>query len=419
MTIKSAALGLLLGTAALLPAAASAADVTLSIESWRSEDLAIWQDKIIPVFEKAHPGIKLKFTPTAPTEYNAALNSKLDAGTAGDVIACRPFDASLQLYQKHQLTDLNGLKGMDNFDELARTAWSTDDGKTTYCVPVAAVIHGFIYNADAFAQLNLKVPHTTEDFFAVLDTIKTDGTYVPLAMGTKDGWETASMGYQNIGPAYYHGEDGRKALLAGKAKLTDPEWVEPFKVLARWKPYLGDGFESQAYPDSQNLFTLGRAAIYPAGSWEISGFNAQAGFKMGAFPPPVPNDGDTCYISDHPDIALGANAKSQHQAEVKTFLEWVASPEFASIYANALPGFFSLQKQPVEVQDPLAQQFLSWRKTCKSSIRPTYQFLSRGTPNLENEFWVEGSNVINGTDLPDQAAKKLQDGLTSWYKPAK
>ncbi len=41
------------------------------------------------------------------------------------------------------------------------------------------------------------------------------------------------------------------------------------RELAKWKPYLGDGFEAQTYPDSQNLFTLGRAAIYPAGSWEI------------------------------------------------------------------------------------------------------------------------------------------------------
>ena len=49
--------------------------------------------------------------------------------------------------------------------------------------------------------------------------------------------------------------------------------------------YLGDGYEAQTYPDSQNLFTLGRAAVYPAGSWEITGlFNAQADFKMGAFP---------------------------------------------------------------------------------------------------------------------------------------
>ncbi|MEO5758656.1 MAG: sugar ABC transporter substrate-binding protein, partial [Mesorhizobium sp.] len=56
---------------------------------------------------------------------------------------------------------------------------------------------------------------------------------------------------------------------------------------------------------------------------------------------------------------------------------------------------------------------------CKSTIRSTYQILSRGTPNLENETWVESANVINGTDTPEAAAKKLQTGLDSWYKPAK
>jgi raffinose/stachyose/melibiose transport system substrate-binding protein len=398
---------------------ASAAPVTLTIESWRNDDLAIWQDKIIPAFEKTHPNIEVKFAPTAPTEYNAALNAKLEAGTAGDLITCRPFDASLQLFQKGRLVAVNGLKGLGNFTPVARTAWTTDDGKTTFCVPMASVIHGFIYNKDAFDKLGLKAPATVPEFFAALEKIKADGSYVPLAMGTKEGWETASMGYQNIGPTYYKGEAGRLALIRGKEKLTDPEWVAPFTVLARWKPYLGDGFEAQSYADSQNLFTLGRAAIYPAGSWEISGFRKEAKFALGAFPPPVQKAGDTCYISDHPDIALGLNAESAHPREAKIFLEWVASPQFAGLYANALPGFFSLQKTPTVLADPLARTFVSWRAKCKSTIRPTYQILSRGTPNLENAFWVEGSNVINGTDTPAAAASKLQKGLDTWYKPAK
>jgi raffinose/stachyose/melibiose transport system substrate-binding protein len=420
MRNKRAAWNLLTAMAIVaFASAAVAAPVTLTIESWRNDDLAIWQEKIIPAFEKTHPNIKVKFAPMAPTEYNAVLNSKLDAGTAGDLITCRPFDASLQLFQKGHLTSVNGVKGMDNFTPVAKTAWTTDDSKTTFCVPMASVIHGFIYNKDAFDKLGLKAPATVDQFFAALDKIKADGTYTSLAMGTKDGWETASMGYQNIGPNYYKGEDGRKALIAGKAKLTDAQWVEPFRVLAKWRPYLSDGFESQSYPDSQNLFTLGRAAIYPAGSWEIPGFEKQASFKMGVFPPPVQKAGDKCYISDHPDIALGQNAKSTHAAEAKVFLEWVASPEFAAIYSDALPGFFSLQKAKIEMKDPLAKEFVSWRGKCESTIRPTYQILSRGTPNLENEFWVEGSNVINGTDKPEVAASKLQKGLESWYKPAK
>ena len=404
--------------AATASTAVIAAPVTLTIESWRNDDLSIWRDKIIPAFEKANPDIKIKFAPTAPAEYNAVLNSKLEAGTAGDLITCRPFDVPLQHFQKGHLRALNDLKGMDNFTPVAKTAWTTDDGKTTFCVPIAAVMHGFMYNKDAFSKLGLTPPATTDQLFAILAKVKADGKYTPLAIGTKDTWEASQLAYQNIGPNYYKGEQGRKALIAGKAKLTDAQFVEPLKVMAKWKPFLAEGFESQTYPDSQNMFTLGRAAVYPAGSWEISGFNKQANFPVGVFYPPVAKAGDKCYISDHPDIGMGVNAKSKNAAQAKVFLEFVASKEFASIYANALPGFFSLQKTPVDMADPLAKEFVSWRSKCESTPRVTHQILSRGKPSLEDDLWVKAAAVVNGTLTPEAAAQQLQKGLDSWYKPA-
>ncbi|HVH31973.1 MAG TPA: ABC transporter substrate-binding protein [bacterium] len=400
----------------LLPAQA-ADQVTLTIESWRNDDLSIWQDTILPAFTKHYPNIKVVFAPTAPAEYNAALNAKLTGATAGDLITCRPFDQSLGLFKQGFLAPLTDLPGMTNFSSVAKSAWITDDGKTVFCVPMASVIHGFIYNADAFKQLGLTVPKTEAEFFQLLDKIKKDGRYVPLAMGSADQWEAATMGFQNIGPNYWKGEDGRQALIQGKAKFTDPAYVAVFKSLAKWRPYLGSGFEAQKYPDSQNLFTLGKAAIYPAGSWEVSLFNQQAKFKMGAFPPPLPAGSSTCYISDHTDIATGMNSKTRHPAEARTFLQWMTTPEFATLYSNALPGFFSLSSQKVAVKDPLAQTFLSWRSLCKSTIRNSYQILSRGEPNLENELWRVSAGVISGKLTPEDAAAQVQSGLEKWYKP--
>ena len=407
--------GLLAST--LIVGTAAAQDVTLTIESWRNDDLAIWQDQIIPAFEAAHPGIKLNFTPSAPAEYNAVLNSKLDAGSAGDIITCRPFDASLALYDAGHLSDITGLEGMASFSPVSKSGWSTDDGSVQFCVPMASVIHGFIYNKDAFAEVGVEVPTTVEEFFAVLDAIKEDGNFTPMAMGTNDQWEAATMGYNNIGPNYWKGEEGRLALLAGEQSLTDEGWVAPYRQLARWGEYLGDGYEAQTYPDSQNIFTLGRAAIYPAGSWEVSGFNALVDFEMGAFYPPVQNSGDTCYISDHTDIGIGMNAATEHADEAAIFLNWVGSSEFATIFANSLPGFFPLSDAPVTLEDPLAQEFISWRGECESSIRSTYQVLSRGTPNLENDTWNASVAVIKGEESPEDAGARLQAGLATWYEP--
>ncbi len=397
---------------------APAEKVTLTIESWRNDDLQIWQDKIIPAFEAKYPNIHVVFAPTAPAEYNGVLNTKLEGGTAGDLITCRPFDASLKLYEKGYLAALNDLQGMANFNDVAKSAWITDDGKNVFCVPMASVIHGFFYNKDAFAAAGIdKVPETVDEFFADLQKIKDNGKYIPLAMGTADQWEAATMGFQNIGPNYWKGEEGRKALIAGTAKYTDQPYVDTFAQLAKWAPYMPEGFQAVKYADSQVLFTSGKAAIYPTGSWEISVFEKDATFPMGVFKPPLPKAGDPCYISDHTDIALGMNAATKHPAEAKIFLEWVASQEFAELYSNALPGFFSLSTQPITLQDPLAQEFLSWRQQCSSTIRNSYQILSRGEPNLENELWRVSAAVINGTLTPEQAAKEIQDGLDKWYKP--
>ena len=400
-------------------ASSSPKDVTLKIESWRTDDQAIWDKKIIPVFEKSHPGIKVTFAPTNPPDYNATLDSRLKGGSAGDIVACRPFDASLGLFKQGRLAALNALPGMQNFSKFAKVAWTTDDGKTTFCVPMASVIHGFIYNKDAFKKLGLTEPKTEAQFLADLQKIKDDGTYTPLAMGTHDLWESATMGFQNIGPDYWKGETGRLALIHGTEKFTDKPYVDTFKALAKWGPYLPKGASSVTYPDAQNLFTSGRAAIYPAGSWEISGFEAKAKFKMGVFKPPLPAGQKQCYISDHVDIAYGLNSASKNQAAAKQFLSWVASPEFGKLYSTALPGFFSLQSKPIPTTDPLAKTFVSWRKTCKTTIRNSYQILSRGTPNLENELWQVSAAVLNGKMTPEQATQRLQKGLNRWYHPKK
>jgi len=196
--------------------------------------------------------------------------------------------------------------------------------------------------------------------------------------------------------------------------------VDVFKELASWKPYMPEGFEAVKYPDAQSLFTLGKGAIYPTGSWEISVFEPQVGdsFEMGIFPPPVQKAGDKCYISDHTDIAMGMNAATKNSEAARTFLEWMTTPEFAELYSNALPGFFTLSKHQITLKDPLAQEFLSWRQTCESTIRNSYQILSRGEPNLENELWRVSAAVINGTLTPEQAAAEIQAGLDKWFKPA-
>jgi len=405
----------------VVPVAAQEAEpgAKLVIESWRQDDIPIWNDVIIPAFNKVHPEIQVIFQPTKQEDYNGQLNTRLAGGTAGDLITCRPFDPSLKLYESGYLANLNDLPGMQYFDSSAKVAWTTDDGSVTYCVPMASVIHGFMYNKTAFEQKGWKVPVTKDEFWALLDAIKADGEYIPLAMGTHDLWEAATMGWYNIGVQNYKGEEGRLALINGTAKFTDPPYVKTYEELAKWAPYLPDGYQSVQYSDAQQLFTMGRAAIYPTGSWEISVFEPMinGAFEMGAFRVPKDNADDPCYISDHTDIGIGMNVATKYPEAVKIFLNWVATPEFATLYANNMVGFYPLAKIDYTIDNPVAQEFLSWRKDCQSSIRISASIIGRGEPGMDTDIWQTSANVINGTMTPMEAAQYVQDALAKWYKP--
>ena len=189
-------------------------------------------------------------------------------------------------------------------------------------------------------------------------------------------------------------------------------------MIARWKPYLGDGFEAQTYPDSQNLFTLGRAAIYPTGSWEISPFGKDATFEMGAFKPPVKNAGDKCYITDHVDIGMGINAASPNKEAAKAFVQWVGSPGVRRALQQRAAGLRLAVEGADQAREPAGAGVRGLaRPSASATIRLPYQIISRGTPNLWNEMWVVSANVINGTQTPEDAAAQLQKGLASWYAP--
>lgn len=414
LTPLSIALGALLTSSA-----AFAEDVKLVIESWRADDLVIWEEKVLPVFEAANPGIDVEFRPAPNTDYSTALSTKLQAGTAGDLIMIEPFDFRLQSYLDGDLAELTDLEGMENFSDTAKSAWSTDDRKEYFGVPLAAVLHGWIYNADIFEELGLSEPKTAAEFTALLEAVKADGRYTPMAMGTSQSFVPGLLGFQLIGPNYWKGENGRNGVIDGSMKFDDPAFVALFEELSTWGNYLPDGYQGIAYADMQNLFTLGTSAVYPAGSWEIPIFNNAVGddFKMGAFVPPVLNEGDECFFNDHMDMGIGLNANAKHPEEAKKFLTWLTTPEFAELWASAMPGFFPLSKHSVSTDDPLANKFASWRDQCGSTPRISYQIISRGEPNTDNEISRLSALVMNGEVSAEEAAKTIQEGLASWYEP--
>jgi raffinose/stachyose/melibiose transport system substrate-binding protein len=165
--------------------------------------------------------------------------------------------------------------------------------------------------------------------------------------------------------------------------------------------------------DIQLLFATGQAAIYPTGSWDIdflrnTSFAYKKQIDMGVFKPPVVQAGQRCHLSVHPDFGIGVNKNTKHPEAAKLFMDWLGSAEFAQLLTDTLSGFFSLSTHTVQVNDPLSQEMLSWRKNCNDTIRLNSEKLNRVWPSLEEELWYVNVKVINQDMTPEQAGQHIQ-----------
>lgn len=393
----------------------SVAATELVIETWRVDDAALWKERILPRFQAKYPDITVRLDPIASATYPQTLLKRLEEGKGGDLITCLPYDQSLSLFQKGYLLELTELPGMENFPSFAKAAWQTDTGAQVFCLPIASVIQGFYFNEDIFKELGLAPPKTRDEFFAVLAKVKADGRYQPLALAAHDNWVVSELGFQNIGPNYWRGEDGRMALVEGKARFTDPQYVAVFDELARWQPYIGPAPAEATEAQAVEAFASGKSAMIVAGSWAITQFDGKV--KFGAFAPPVAKEGDPCYFTDHTDMGIAINAASKNKEAAQKLVEWMASAEFAELFSNAVPGFFSLSNHFFELKNPVASTMMGWRDTCDSTIRVAAQFLSRGQPSLTEELSEVSQAVVLGQMTPLAAAERLQQGLQAWYPP--
>ena len=67
---------------------AFAEDVKITIESWRTDDLTVWQDKIIPAFEAANPKSRsLSRQQIPPNTTQRSMQSLLAAMLATSLLA--------------------------------------------------------------------------------------------------------------------------------------------------------------------------------------------------------------------------------------------------------------------------------------------------------------------------------------------
>lgn len=395
-------------------AEASGEEATVTVWSWRTEDVAAYE-RIFDAFEEEHPNITVEFEAFKNTEYNQLLTTGLAADGGPDVAQLRAYGQLQPLIESGNLLPLDDVEGLDEFDPTVLAGATGKADGQVYGVPFAVQTLQVFYNKQIFADNDLEVPETYEEMLEVAESLKTAGV-TPFSVGAKDAW-TLPMLADTFGSARYGGADFEQALLAGDKTLTDPDYVASLALLPELQPYMPDDVVGVPYTDAQVLFSSGQAAMFPGGSFELGFFQKQnPDLDLGVFqvPPPEGSVLPEAVTPGYADGSFGVSSKAASPEAAKELVAWMATEEFGQLFTDEL-----VQLSPVPGVDPSDPLLKEMADNYEANGAPYMMLVDfrYGQPLGTDLVGTGVQEMFLGSKEAPAVAADVQAGLSAWFVP--
>ncbi len=396
------------------PAGQSDEKATVTVWSWRTEDVAAYE-RIFDAFTNEHPNITVDFEAFKNTEYNQLLSTGLAGEGGPDVAQLRAYGQLQPLVEGGNLMPLDDVEGLDQFDpNVLMGATGKSDGKV-YGVPFAVQTLQVYYNKHIFEESGVEVPTTWEEMLDVAGTLK-DAGVTPFSVGAKDAW-TLPMLADTFGSARYGGAEFEQAVLSGEKQFTDTDYVASLAVLPQLQQYMPDDVVGVPYTDAQVLFTSGQAAMFPGGSFELGFFQKQnPDLDLGVFQvPPPPGAVITEPVTPGwADGSFGVSAKTDVPDAAKELVAWMATEEFGQMFTDELVQLSAVPG--VKPSDPLLQEMAENYEANPAPYMMLVDF-RYGQPLGTDLVGTGVQEMMLGSKDPATVASDVQTGLSAWFSP--
>ncbi|WP_305783811.1 ABC transporter substrate-binding protein [Symbioplanes lichenis] len=388
---------------------------TLSLWSWRPEDVAAYE-QILDTFHDAHPDIRVEVKAYKSTEYNTILSTGLTRAGGPDVMQLRAYGGLQPLIDAGDLVPLDDrVTGLANFEKSSLDgARGKKDGKV-YGVPLEMSTFQIYYDKDVFAKHQIEPPATWEQMLAAARTLQGAGI-TPFATAGKDTW-LLPLYADMFAATRYGGPAFEKKVLAGDVTFTDPAYVAALDVLNQLKSFFPKDMMALGETDVQTLFATGKAAMIPEGSFALAPLKTiNPKLNLGVFNAPPPPGA----VVTEPlqvgwvDASYGLNATSEHQEEALQLLQWMTTAEFGQQVADTLKQV-SLVKG-VQPADPLLADMVAAYRAAPTPYLMLVDF-RYGTP-LGSDLQAAGlQKMLLGQQTAAEVAADIQAGISQWFRP--
>lgn len=403
-----------------------------------SPDVTVAETWIV-AFNKVHPDIKVTYKNFENQAYGPALTPALRTNAGPDV-----YDMSLgggqfgvKTFGQYALDLLPAVEKDVGTDWQKKYAFDhksfINDGKLQ-ALSIGGVGGGFVWvNQTLFDELGVTVPTTYDEWVKACGVFRKAGKdclTVGAAGGSGFTVETLHTIVNNVKPGHW-----AKAQL-GEADWNDPAVVQGLTIFDKMHDdgiITKDALALKQYPDANNTFMSGEAAMVQMGTWYAQ-YAREAGAKVameGAgvknpvpfvqLPvdfPDVSGNGNKPIIFGEIDYGLGVNAKSKNPEASKTFVTWMTgTTEGATTVANTIdliPNLIGVQPKWDEIGlvDP-AVQAPALTALWERNSRPDEWRGQYATPEAGQALDFAVTSILEGSATPQQAADLLQKTLRS------
>lgn len=327
-------------------------------------------EDVVKAFEKANPGVKVRYTTSGADQYQQQIRTQLSSGTAPDVMSVWPGNgnpgATHVLAKPGYLRDLSDQAWAAKMPDAIKSV-AQYEGKTYNAIFGQNGI-GAVYNEQAMRQAGLTAPDTWTKLLAFCRDAKAKGTPA-FALGNQDNWVTQLVQYALVATTVYGPDrDFDQKMQAGQATFADSAWktaLDKYLTMEKTgcfqKNPLGTNYEA-----SQQLAASGRTLGIIQGNWVIAllkGKNPQGTFTLKALP--ATDTPSETLIPAAAGAGYGVNAKAKNPELALKFVNFVMSPEGMNLFVKKQGGLPSLADTGYQADPSLAElsQFITSNRT--------------------------------------------------------
>lgn len=251
-------------------------------------------ERAVERFEALNPNVTVELTPYTFDEMIRTLPLALNGGTGPDVLYVNPLSQGQDRYAQAghlvELTEIAEERGwLDSFPMDSILYNNKGTPEQIFGIPYATNTIGVYYNKEIFAELELEIPSTLEEFEALMQTVSEAG-YEPVSVGGRTGWPLehvwSQLSHTNADLELF----AELEQLNLDVSYTDPRIVESAERFGSWcdSGFFNEGALGTSYQEANDLFINREVVMNIGGSWAAVNFE-QADFEVGFFATPPMN----------------------------------------------------------------------------------------------------------------------------------